>query len=229
MLFACALFAMLFTRSDAQPFTMDAVTLQWADSLFNTTENQTEIRTIGRNPETYCAASFKTLPYSFDTVAAVILDYPRYAEIFTYMNKFSMLKNGRKYSDFGSAYFEVGPFFAYFWTLAQIDSVIYKQDTTLRVRVHQIADSLFTDTIRKSRSGGFIVFEVKNYGFRWYCEAIGKDSTRVGFITWLTPDNLLPGWIYRLGGRIIVPQMLQDLSREIRNNRFITPLRRFEN
>jgi hypothetical protein len=203
--------------------------MSWVDSMFNSNSDETQIRIIGKNPDVYCAASFRTLDYSFDTVAGVILDYPRYAKIFNYMNKFEMLKNGRKYSDFGSAYFEVGVFFAFFWTIGKIDSVIYKQDDFLRVKVTQIYDKAENESIRKIRSGGFIVVTIKNYGFRWYCVSKDKKNTRVGFVTWLTPDSWLPGWVYHWGGRIIVPRMLRDLETEIKNNHYIVNTRKFEN
>jgi hypothetical protein len=200
----------------AAAFRLDRATEERIDSLSESAEAVNWITLAADSPPVYVGASFRTLPYSFDTVKGAILDFDSYGEAFKYVREFLPLAvDSSRHDSSYAAYFELGTLLYRVWGVAEVRSIDTSGDGLLGIRIEQMRDSALNARWRAAPKGGIIAIGVDHFALRWYCRRIGPHETRAGFVAWLSPTIALPRWVLRFAYRAFVPRFLEDVRHRL--------------
>ena len=65
---------------------------------------------------------------------------------------------------------------------------------------------------------GFIVSKLVNFHCIWEMAKIDSNTTRYGYITWMSPHIYVPNWLYKIVANIMIPGVLESLEKALKTS-----------
>jgi len=178
-------------------------------------ENHVEFKQVSDTPIVYRAWGVWTFGHRISEVADIALDFASYPRIFHYVYRCErIIEPKNRVRPLGTYYVEGRAAVARVWAIGTIDTMCWKDSSSLRFFASQNEDRLLESRFGRNESGWL---NYRTFGVRLaaFVVAAGKDSCRLGIVAqgWVT--HPMPQWLVRLGVSIILPQLLQDLENEV--------------
>jgi hypothetical protein len=186
------------------------------DSILLThASNHVEFKQISDTPITYRAWGVWNFDHSASAVAGVALDFCQYPRIFHYVYRCDRVTTPRnRVSPQGTWFVEGRAAIARVWAIGNIDSMTWPDSSHFRFIAHQNEDRLLEAKWYK-RENGWINYRTHGVCLSAFIAATGHDSCRIAIAAQGWVKEKMPEWLISLATSIILPQLLQDLDKEI--------------
>lgn len=188
--------------------------IRTVDSLFQLEGEQVFAERIGKNPSTVFGAAFRTLPYSYESVINKLQEYHRHSSSFRIIRQF---ENPGKEEMPDCFYIQCRVAFYKAWFLMNIDSVRTGEDSTWTMILRQVHHNKLEPVYQNANSGWF-TYETEDFYLVWRVKPLGNVQTRVCIAAVFDIYKYLPGWMFRMGARYVVPEFLEDLEKSLKNS-----------
>jgi hypothetical protein len=178
-------------------------------------DNHVEFKQISDTPIVYRAWGVRNFNHPVSEVAAIALDFASYPRIFHYVYRCErIIEPKNRVRPLGTYYVEGRAAIARVWSIGNVDTLNWKDSSCLRFFASQNEDRLLESRLGGNEKG-WLNYRTFGVRFAAFVAAAGKDSCRIGIVTqgWVT--HPMPQWLVRLGVSIILPQLLQDVEKEV--------------
>ena len=168
------------------------------------------------NPPRYLAATFRTIPFPFQQVAAVAADLKNWKNTFSQIHSFEPVPRGDDTLSPQTYYFEVRAPFSRFWVLLYIDTMIVSADTCF-ILLRQNEDIALNNRYRATRKR-WVNVENKRLIMTVCATPWSRFSTRAMYSLQTTPGVSIPRWLFRISTRFVLPSVLADVEKAVKKN-----------
>jgi hypothetical protein len=178
-------------------------------------DNHVEFKQVSDTPIVYRAWGMWNFAHPASEVAAVALDFASYPRIFHYVYRCErIIEPKNRVRPLGTFYVEGRAAIARVWSIGNIDTLSWRDSSCLRFFASQNEDRVLESRLGGNEKGWL---NYRTFGVRLasFIVASGKDSCRIGIVAqgWVT--HPMPNWLVGLGVNIILPQLLQDMEKEV--------------
>jgi hypothetical protein len=213
MSLALCLLQLLIVNSIARGLAFDYRFIE--DELKEGVANHVEFEQISDTPIVYRAWGVWSFAHPVSEVADVALNFDQYTRIFRYVYRCERITEpDRRVCKLGTWYVEGRAAIARVWAIGNIDTICWTDSSHLRFIAHQNQDPLLETRWYHKEKG---MLNYRTYGVRLaaFIVASGHDSCRVGIIAQGWVRHKMPQWLISLGTGVVLPQLLQDLDKEV--------------
>ncbi len=104
------------------------------------------------------------------------------------------------------------------WSIGNIDTLAWRDSTHFKMIATQNEDRFLESKYGHSEKG-MINYRTFNVHLAAFIVGAGKDSCRVGILAQGIVKNPMPQWLVKMAIKIILPQLMNDLQKEITRRR----------
>ena len=177
--------------------------------------NHVEFQQVSDTPVTYRAWGVWNFGHSASTVAGIAVDFARYPQVFRHVYRCDRITGPpQRVCTLGTWYVEGRAAIARVWAIGNIDTLGWKDSSLLRFIAHQNEDQSL-ETKWSHSEKGWINYRTHGVRLAAFVMAAGRDSCRVGIVAQGWVREPMPNWLIRMATAIILPQLLEDLEKEV--------------
>jgi hypothetical protein len=178
--------------------------------------NHVEFKQIADTPVTYRVSGMWNFKYPISKVTEVALNFERYPKTFRYVYRCDpVTEPRRKVSSLGTWFVDGRASMARVWAIGNIDSLCWTDSSHLRFIASQNEDR-WLEAKWYHFEDGYLTYRTHGVRMAAFIVGVGNDSCRVGIVAQGWVKKAMPEWLIRLAVNIILPQLLQDLDKEIK-------------
>lgn len=186
----------------------------WITLNKKTTTNERFAEVTGeKGDRQYYTAAFRTLKYDSARINRALLNFEEYEEIFSSLDNVKKIRRCVE-EEGGCWYFELKAFpFRYASIVTPV--VNGGVDCSSDLLFNQVEDSELIDKYRKDKNDFFLIKD-RGLSICFIIIKIDEQHSRVGVVITSKPDVSIPPWLFKLGTRNIVPGILSDLEKYLK-------------
>jgi hypothetical protein len=206
----------LFLQAKSDPFIPNLSLRHSVDSLFGLSDpiNFTTI-IHHNNSKIYVGTSCRTMNIPFADIEVAFRDYKWVTGHISAISRFKKISQGTNLSAAGTFDFEAKIGIAKGWAILNIDSI--QIDTSGYFRMVFVGnDDAKMDSIFRPFHKGFFIAKGNNFYIEWRIVKLNASQSRIGFITWLSPQMYVPEWLFKFASKIALPGILKDLEKALK-------------
>lgn len=177
--------------------------------------NYVEIKKLSNKPAEYRVWGVWNYHHPVSEVAAVALDFERYARIFQYVFRCDRITEPKdRVCALGTWYVEGRAALTRVWAIGNIDTLCWADSSHLRFFASQNEDR-FLEARWSHFIRGWMNYRTNGIHLAAFVTAAGRDSCRLGIVAQGWGTQSIPQWLIRMAVNIILPQLLRNIETEV--------------